>query len=87
MKTEHINLTTQLNRLRWIVPIALAIVGVGYILYRKIFSSQRPILSGDIFLAFLVLVVVGPVCTWLALSSASGTAQSEAAAKIEAEKP
>ncbi len=71
------------NRLRWAVPLALASIGAAYILIKETAFEGQILLTPDIFFAFIVLCVGGPLLAWFSLTWTAQVARSEAAAQRE----
>lgn len=75
-----------LAKLRWVIPLALSIVGITHILSNEVGQEGRALYSAEIFLTFLILAVIGPAFAWYTLKKAAASARAEAKTRIELEK-
>lgn len=64
----------QLTFHRWIIPLALAIIGFAYVIWETILVDGYSPLSPQAMLGFILLGIAGPALTFLTLSWAHRTA-------------
>ncbi len=69
--------------LRWVIPVTLCLLGLGYTLWESVLWDGYPITSGQVLLGVGLLGIAGPLLTFLtltwALHSAVSYEESEAA--------
>jgi signal transduction histidine kinase len=74
MKLKHSDLVRLLPWLRWLVPIGLSLIGIGYILFEQLLISGRMPLSLHVVITLLILGLVGPAVAWVTLTWATNLA-------------
>ncbi len=53
---------------RWLIPLGMAVVGFGYVVWENILVDRHPIFSPPALFGFLILSVIGPLLTYVSLS-------------------
>lgn len=66
-----------LTRLRWVIPLAVALVGLLFILANEILMEGRNPFSVGILLTFILLCIFGPAFSWITLNWATRVARSD----------
>lgn len=83
MNPKQTELAPLLGDLRWLTPAALALVGIGYVLFKEIIVGARDPFGFDIFFACFTLGLLSPAFAWLTLTWAARMAKAEARAQLE----
>src|SRR5574341_1460119 len=81
--SEKIGFANLVFHLRWITPLTIALIGVGYILFEHVVLMGYPLTSAHVIRTMLVIGLVGPALAWLILNWAANTAKAEAEAQRE----
>ncbi len=68
--------------LRWVIPLTLSALGVGFVIGESIVWDGSPVLSARVLLGLVVLGLVGPLLTFLTLDWARRAAVSYERAEI-----
>jgi signal transduction histidine kinase len=84
-RKEREYLAHTLQRLRWIVPILMSLVGLGYVLLESAFWTHDLVVS-RLVREIIVLGAVGPLFTWITLRWAANAAQKSAEAQQQLEQ-
>ncbi len=69
--------------LRWVIPLAIGLIGVGYILLEQVGFQGQPLFSPDVVRTAAVFGLTGPALAWVMLSWARRIAVAEAKAQQE----
>lgn len=72
-----------LSYLRWIIPLAIGLIGTGYILFEQVIIQEHVLSSPDIIRTVLVIGLVGPTLAWSLLSWATQIAVAEESSRRE----
>jgi len=83
MSRDHTRLVGLLPYLRWAIPLAVALIGIGYILFEQVVLQGHALSGPYIAGGVLFLGLVGPVLVWLALTWAAKAALADAKAQQE----
>ncbi len=78
---EKIKFANLVFHLRWMTPLAIALIGVGYILFEHVVLLGYPLTSAHVIRTMLVIGLVGPALAWLILNWVANTVKAEAAAE------
>jgi GAF domain-containing protein len=83
MSREHPSMVMLVSYLRWVIPLAIGLIGVGYILLEQMVFQGHPLFSPDVVRTAIVIGLMGPALAWLILSWAKKLAVAEADAQQE----
>jgi signal transduction histidine kinase len=83
MSREHPSMVMLVSYLRWVIPLAIGLIGVGYILLEQVVFQGHPLFSPDVVRTAIVIELMGPALAWLILSWAKKLAVAEADAQQE----
>lgn len=76
MEKRERQLSSLIDKLRWVIPALIAALGFGYTLFEHLLVSPDPIASVHIIREAIVIGTVGPAMAWLLLTWATRIAQS-----------
>jgi signal transduction histidine kinase len=62
--------------LRWVIPITLGALGLGYVVWENLIVDGHPVNSPEVLIGFALLGVAGPILTFLTLTWAGRAAAS-----------
>ncbi len=83
MGREHPSMVTIVSYLRWVIPLAIGLIGLGYIILELVGFQGHFLFSPDVVRTAIVIGLLGPALAWLTLSWARKIAVTEAEAQQE----
>lgn len=83
MSREHTPLVGLVSYLRWVIPLAVAVIGAGYVVLEQVGFQGHSISSPHVVRTLLVIGMIGPAIPWLILTWARKIAVAEAQAQRE----
>ncbi|MFQ5855327.1 MAG: GAF domain-containing protein, partial [Anaerolineae bacterium] len=84
-KTER-QLPGLLNKLRWLIPVLIAALGVGYTLLEHLLITSHSITSAHVLREIVIIGTIGPILAWLLLTWATRIARSRQQAEEALER-
>lgn len=69
-------LPSLMGRLRWVIPVLIAVLGAGYTLLEHILITPHPVTSTHALREAIFTATVGPALAWMLLTWATRIAQS-----------
>ena len=76
MSKAERQLPSLLDKLRWAIPIFMAVLGVGYILIEHLLFNPPNLSSAQILRETIIIGTIGPTLTWFLLTRATSIARS-----------
>lgn len=70
-------------RLRWVIPVLIALIGAGYMFVEQVVLEGNSVSSYHVIRSVLMIGLVGPIIPWLILTWATRIASAEAEAQRE----
>ncbi len=86
MMPDRTNWVDRIALLRWVIPIAVACLGLGYMVFDQLIFERRALVSPYVTLSILLFGLVGPVLAWVTLDWAYKSARAEAQAQAETQR-
>ncbi len=83
MTGDNTPLVNRLSALRWVIPIAVALVGAAYMLFQDVILEGRTLIAPHVVAGILFFGLVGPLFASLTLTWATRAAVAEAEAQKE----
>jgi signal transduction histidine kinase len=84
-RTEQ-QLPSLMNKLRWVIPALIAVLGVGYTLVEHLLITPHPIASAHVLREAIITGTVGPTLAWVLLTWATRIARSRQQAEEALER-
>lgn len=65
---QNLSFVKSISYLRWIIPLAMVMLGTGYVLFEHVMVLGYPLFSDHVTRTWIVVGIADPVLAWLILS-------------------